>query len=132
MLFSLFRLDYGKIYVPVHSTFKLKCQNKTEGTFASLFWLTNAYNRNFKKMAYSYDNNKKQSINPNFYKRISRFDETSIKIVNAQLEDSGNWECNIIFQYKPKTSRVRVMAVYDVVVVSKYFFLLQRHVIATS
>ena len=51
---------------------------------------------------------------------------TSIRIKEPHLQDSGNWECNIIDEYYPKNGngesrrRVKVLANYNVNIISKF------------
>ena len=97
---------------------EMRCQNKTEGTFANLVWLSNAYASEVKKPVYSLTAAGEDYVKPSYKERVVRFNGTSIRIKNVRSEDSGNYECNIVF--KIKKLKVKMLAVYDVVVISKY------------
>ena len=96
----------------------MRCQNRTGGTFANLVWLSNAYASEGKKAVYSLTAAGEDYIKPSYKDRVVRFNGTSIRIKNVRSEDSGNYECNIVF--KIKKLKVEMLAVYDVVVISKY------------
>lgn len=116
-----------KIYATEGQSFKLHCKNETEGEFHKVVWLTNAHS-NAKYPAYSYDLNHKTTIHKNFQNRVKRISGTSLEIRDAQKEDGGSWECNIVYNYRDRAKptkdaqnrRVRLLAVYDVRVISKY------------
>jgi len=105
----------------------LQCKNITAGPFLSVVWLTNAYSSGAKYTALSYNHKDRTSVHDNFVNRIKRVNETSIELQSLRLADSGNWECNIIYSYTRigndgvarRRRRVKVLASYDVVVVSK-------------
>ena len=66
-------------------------------------------------------------IHKNFRNRIRRVSGTSIQLLNSKLTDTGNWECDIIFTYKKENEvkerkRVKTLANYDVIIVSKSIF----------
>ena len=116
-----------KLYGKEDSLLTLQCKNITAGPFKSVVWLTNAYSSKAKYAAFSYDNKGKTFIDKHFTDRVKRVNGTSIELHNVRLADSGNWECNIIYSYilkgndgvARKRERVKVLASYDVVVVSK-------------
>lgn len=116
-----------KVYGKEDSLITLQCENITAGPFKSVVWLTNAHSSNAKYAALSYDHEGHTFIHESFANRIKRVNGTSIELHHVRLADSGNWECNIIYSYtrkgndgiERKRRRVKVLASYDVVVVSK-------------
>ena len=114
---------YGKENMPLD----LQCKNITEGEFISVVWLTNAHRTKSKYVAFSYKaKTKTEEIHRNFYGRLEQVNGTSIRIKEPHLQDSGNWECNIIDEYYPKNGngesrrRVKVLANYNVNIISKF------------
>ena len=114
----LFLLDKGTLYVAEGGEIEMRCQNKTKGTFANLVWLSNAYQSEGKKTVYSVAASGVVYVKPIYQDRVVRFNGTSIQIKNARSEDSGSYECNIVF--KIDKLKVEMLAVYDLVVIGKY------------
>lgn len=118
-------VDSGTKYIPIGTSFHLKCQNKVPGRFESVSWRSSAYSKGKHEVYTYYKDQKKEVLYPSFKGRLKRYGGTSLHVHNAQPDDSGNWECNILYYYKNENDeerrKVTVPAVYDVIVVSKYF-----------
>lgn len=120
-IYILFLLDRGDLYFPEGRKIELRCKNiTTEGHFVSVYWYSTAYATNGTEITdvYRYDITEKTHINHYFKKRIERINETSIRIKDARLSDSGRWKCDILYnnnglKYIPQAS-------YTVHIVSKY------------
>ena len=98
----------------------MKCQNKTGGNFASVFWYSTAYtgNGHLRTDIYRYDITENTYVSYFFENRIERIKGTSLRISDSKLEDSGKWKCDIVFEVNGDL-KVTTLASYNVHVVSK-------------
>lgn len=113
------------MYFPAGKPFDLKCQNKTGGIFASVFWYSTAYisDGRLQTDVYRYDETENTFVNELFENRIERIKGTSLRITKSKLEDSGKWKCDIVYKIN-NDLKVKTLASYNVHIVSKYLYYL--------
>lgn len=110
-------LDRGTLYFPAGKPFDLRCQNKTGGNFATVFWYGTPYtNHTIRTDIYRYDNTEKTYISPYFENRIVR-NGTSLRILKSRITDSGKWKCDIVYGID-NDLKVATLASYTVHIIS--------------